>query len=394
MRSLLVLFLVLLIPPGVTADSEVRLTDQQRATLEALAPGIEVTPELVKLMEQIALQDANKRPVAERMRIISQVAGLADLPQDQRMTMKFCIWDIAGRAGPIFQAADEQRAQAMEMGINVELAAYTNEGVMVDEFLSGRCDAALMSGLRAREFNTFSGTIDAIGALPDMDHVRMLYQALAHPTMSPHMVQGEYVVLGVFPAGPAHIFVNDRKINSIARAAGKRVAVLEHDPMQAQMISMMGATPVASDLSRAPRMFNNGVVDVLAAPLVAYELLELYRGMDPDGGIVDMPLTQLSMQLIGRRSSFPQEVAQLIREATHERFDEVLEFLDRETARVPDKWMIPIPPEDRMEYETMMQDARVALREMNYYDGRMLTLQRRIRCRFDAERAECVDRNE
>ena len=82
------------------------------------------------------------------------------------LTLKrtICIWDIGGRNGPVFNAAMEQRALAVEYGINLDMVPYTNETVMVEEFKAGRCDAALMSGLRARQFNLYSGSVDAIGA--------------------------------------------------------------------------------------------------------------------------------------------------------------------------------------------------------------------------------------
>ena len=51
--------------------------------------------------------------------------------------------------------------------------------------------------------------------------------------------------------------------------------------------------------------------------------------------------------------------------------------------------MIQIPEEDKQEYEIMMQEARLQLRKKGYYDPSMLTLQRKIRCKLDASRAEC-----
>ena len=111
--------------------------------------------------------------------------------------------------------------------------------------------------------------------------------------------------------------------------------------------------------------------------------------MSPDGGIVDYPLTQLSMQLIGRLDKFPNEVAQLIREASFEAYPMVMSRIEQETKRVPDRWMINIPEKDKQEYEVMMQDARDALRGQGYYSGDMLTLQRKIRCKVNAARSEC-----
>lgn len=333
----------------------------------------------------------NERPLDERLQAHSEITEFDPADPAERT---FCVWDIAGRSGPIFQTARDQQSELREYGVELELEAYTNEGVMVEELQSGRCDAALMTGMRARLFNKYTGTIDAVGALPEMEHLELLLRVLTDPSQADMMEDGEYVVMGVAPAGAAHIFVNDREINSLARATGKRVAVLDYDETQAEMVAQVGATPVPSDISSAPNRFNNNVVDVLPAPLAAYEVMELYRGMEPDGGVIDYPLAQMTMQMVGRSDRFSTETAQLVREGFHDGFDEILAQVEREEEQVSDHWWIEIPEEDKQEYEVLMQDARVELREDGYYDGDMLALQRRIRCQLEPERYECTDPRE
>ena len=385
MRSPITLFFLL----GLLCSSlsAANLTQAQKQQLQTLLPGVTLNDSTLEKLEDVFY--TREMPVRSRLKAISQMVGLDQMPAGSTLKRTICIWDIAGRNGPVFNAAMEQRALAVEYGINLDMVPYTNETVMVDEFKAGRCDAALMSGLRARQFNLYSGSVDAIGAVPSQKHMQTLLQVLSHPRQAGHMVQGDYVVMGIFPAGAAHIFVNDRSISSLAKAAGKRVAVLDYDETQAEMVAAIGATPVTTDIVSAPNKFNNGQIDILPAPLVAYELLELYKGMSPDGGVVDYPLTQLSMQLIGRLDKFPNEVAQLIREASYEAYPEVIKRIEQETRRVPDRWMIAIPDKDKREYEVMMQDARDALRAQEYYSADMLSLQRKIRCKFDPTRSEC-----
>ena len=385
MRSPITLFFLL----GLLCSSlsAANLTQAQKQQLQTLLPGVTLNDSTLEKLEDVFY--TREMPVRSRLKAISQMVGLDQMPAGSTLKRTICIWDIAGRNGPVFNAAMEQRALAVEYGINLDMVPYTNETVMVDEFKAGRCDAALMSGLRARQFNLYSGSVDAIGAVPSQKHMQTLLQVLSHPRQAGHMVQGDYVVMGIFPAGAAHIFVNDRSISSLAKAAGKRVAVLDYDETQAEMVAAIGATPVTTDIVSAPNKFNNGQIDILPAPLVAYELLELYKGMSPDGGVVDYPLTQLSMQLIGRLDKFPNEVAQLIREASFEAYPAVIKRIEQETRRVPDRWMIAIPDKDKREYEVMMQDARDALRAQKYYSADMLSLQRKIRCKFDPARSEC-----
>ncbi|MBO6849593.1 MAG: hypothetical protein JJ867_03825 [Marinobacter sp.] len=325
-------------------------------------------------------------PLKERIDAMQELTGLETEPD---RIYRVCVWDIFGRSGPIYGAAQDQRRKILQYGINVEMVPYTSESVMVEELKSGTCDAALMSGLRARLFNKYTGTLDSIGGFPEREQMRLGLQLMADPRSADRMVSNGYVVMGIAPAGAAHVFVNDRSINTLAKASGKRVVVLDYDPTQAEMISGVGATPVVADIVNAPNMFNTGVVDVLAAPLAAYEVLELHKGLEPDGGIIDLPLTHITMQLIGREEVIPNELAQFVREAFHQGFDEIISRVRMEEEKVPDKWWIEIPAEDRREYDALMQQARLELREQGYYSGDMLTLQRKIRCRTDGSREEC-----
>lgn len=149
-----------------------------------------------------------------------------------------------------------------------------------------------MDGLRARPFNKFTGTSNAISGVESLWEGKLLLQVLASPQLAEKMVSGNYVVLDIAPAGGAYVFVDNKNINSLAKAAGKKVVVLAYDKIQAQMVAQVGATPWPTDIAEAPNMFNNHVADVLAASLMAYQALELYKGMMPDGDIIDLPIAR------------------------------------------------------------------------------------------------------
>lgn len=366
------------------AAEGVAMSDAQRAELAKVAPGLNITPKMANDLRAAAYDQSLS--IEERIAAIRQIAGN---PSGEPIKRTVCIWDIIGRAGPVFTAAQDQKVRMLEYGVDVTMVPYTSESIVVDDLKAGICDAALISGLRARLFNRFTGTVDSVGGLPSAAHMRIMLQVLASPKSADKMEENNYVVMGIAPAGGAYIFVNDRSITSLSKAAGKKVAVLDYDPTQARMVAQVGATPISSDIVSAPNKFNNGVVDVLAAPLIAYEPLELYKGMGNNGGVINYPLAQITMQLIGRSDRFPNEIAQLVREAFFESYDQIMARIDAEAAKVPAKWWIEIPEGDKSEYEQMMMEARVQLRDENYYDGDMLTLQRKIRCKLDQARAEC-----
>lgn len=351
-----------------------------------------VSPWVLAAPDKSALEATamnNKLPLQQRVTAL-QALYKEELDIDR----KVCIWDIGGRSGPIFNAALDQKARILEHGINISLEAYTSESILAEDLKSGICDAALITGLRARTFNKFAGTIDSIGGLPSINHMRLLLKVLNNPKMAPKLEDKNYVVLGVAPGGGAYTFVNDRKISSLASAAGKRIAVLDYDPTQAKMIAALGATPVPSNIVSAPTKFNNGVVDVLAAPLIAYGFMELHKGMTPNGGIVNYPLTQTTLQLIGRTEKFPTPVAQLVREAFYAGFDKIVSRLDEENKDIPKHWWIEVPESEKPGYENMMLEARLQLRSEDYYHAGMLKLQRKVRCKLDPSRIECTNPKE
>lgn len=307
------------------------------------------------------------------------------------VTRKLCVWDVVGRSGPIYASAQDQQAKLLELGVKVELAAYTSEGVLSEDLQAGQCDAALFTGIRARSFNKFTGTIDAVGAIPTSKHMNLLMQVLSHPSNAEKMVEGKYVVMGAAPMGAVYFFVNDRSINTISKAAGKRVAVMDYDSVQTEMVLGFGASPVPTSIVNAGSKFNNRVVDVLPSPLVAYHMMELYKGIGDTGGIVNYPFTQITLQLVGLTNKFPNEVAQLIREDFFSRFNEIEDMVAKQVGEVPDSAWIEIPEGDKAEYQRTMQDARITLRDRGYYNADMLTLQRKVRCKFEPARSECTN---
>ncbi|EKF73452.1 hypothetical protein A11A3_13445 [Alcanivorax hongdengensis A-11-3] len=323
--------------------------------------------------------------------VVTVLALVVALPtQADTLKRKICVFDIAGNVGPVMGAMKDWQAAAVGWGLNAELMPYTNEKIAAEDLKAGICDAALITGIRSRGFNKYAGTIDSIGAIPSMAHMRIVLQVLANPRSAAKLSQGSYQIMGIAPAGAAYIFVNDRTVNTLSKAAGKKVAVLEYDETQAKLVSQVGATPVASDITNFSTKFNNGVVDVIAAPLVAYDALELYKGLTPDGGIINYPLAQLTIQLVAQKDKFPADMAQKSREYFYANLGRIEEQLNKEAQKVPKKWWVEIPQADKQEYEVMMQEARTQLTKEGYYDPDMLTLLRKVRCKVNPGRAECT----
>ena len=75
------------------------------------------------------------------------------------------------------------------------------------------------------------------------------------------------------------MLVNDRSINNLPKIAGKKIAVFDYDKSQAIMVQKIGAQPVSADITNFAGKFNNGQVDIIAAPAMAIKPLQGNRAM-------------------------------------------------------------------------------------------------------------------
>lgn len=315
---------------------------------------------------------------------------LSPLAHASSQPLVFCTWDILGQQGDATNMMKDYVLAARAWGVNIVSKSYTNEGIASDDFKAGQCDGALITGLRARSFNQFTGSIDAVGAIPSYTHMRDVIDLLAYPKLAPLLTSGPYEVVGAIPVGAAYAFVNDRSINSLAKAAGKKVAVLDWDKSQAEMVKIVGAVPVAADLTTYGGKFNNGQVDILFAPIPLYKPMELYKGLGAKGGIARFPVINLTLQLVIRKDKFPAGFGHKSRRYIADqvpRFFGVIRNMEREVS--PKHWM-NIPLSDRDGYDKIMREMRIHLTKSGYYDPRMMTLLKRVRCKREPDAAECA----
>lgn len=282
---------------------------------------------------------------------------------------------------------------------DIQLKVYTDERVLTEDFKNKRCDGAGISNLRARQFNAFVGSIDAIGAVTSYKQLTSIIQLLAKPEFDAQMVNKDYEVVGVVPLGAAYIMVTDRKINSLPKAAGKRVAVFQFDQTQQKMVQNVGAQPVLVDLTSVGGKFNNKEVDIMAAPALLFEPLELYRGMsdkagNATGGIIRFPLIQVTGTLIMHRDKFPAGLGSIAREIISKQLQPAFDFVDRTENQIPKKYWIDLHPSDKPGYMKLMREARLEMTKLGLYDKEMMSLLKRIRCAQEPSNFECALKDE
>lgn len=331
-------------------------------------------------------------------KFIGALALSCAAPLASANTVSVCVFDVIGANGDVFNVMKDYALEVKSLGVDLQLKPYTDEGVAVGDFNAGQCDAVAATDLRTRPFNKFTGSISAVGALPTYDNLETLLATLAQPKAANFMKSDGYEVLGIFPVGAGYLFVDDRSINTASALAGKRMATLDYQKDAIHMVNYVKATVVPSDITNFAGKFNNGSVDTAYAPAFAYEALELYKGIEPDGGVVDYPLAQLTVQLIAREGSVDGDTAQKAREAAWAMYPQVMNLIESQEAAIPDEKWIRIPDQDIVGYQEMFRENRLEMRDgvnraPSVYDPRMLKLMANIRCSSNPGAAECTAAN-
>lgn len=309
---------------------------------------------------------------------------------DDIIERSFCVFDPVGANGPLFTITKTFVPIALQNGIKLDLSAYTDEKVAAEDFKAGQCDAVFLTGTRAREFNKFTGSLEAMGAVPGEEEMRLLYNTLSQPNARPLLVDGAYEVAGVFPAGAIYLHTRDRKIDSVEKLQGKRVATLDFDQASVRMVRHVGASVVGSNSANFAGKFNNGSVDIAYAPAVAYQPLELYKGVEPNGGVLKYALAYMNFQIILHRDRFPDTAGQMVRDEAVKRMGEAYDIIAQAEAEMPEDVWMTLPREVTAEYDKMLQKVRLSLVDDGVYDERAIKLMKAIRCRVDATRSECA----
>ncbi len=305
-----------------------------------------------------------------------------------------CVFDLLGTSGDVYTMMKDYALAANAWGAKITLKPYTDERVASEDFKAGQCDGVALTGMRGRQFNSFVGSIDAIGAVPSNTAARAVMQLVSKPQLAADMVQSGYEVAGVTPLGSAYLFVNDRSINTLAKAAGKKLAVLDYDKAQARMVQRVGAQPVSADITTFGGMFNNGQVDIVGAPAVAFKPLELHKGLGSKGAIVRFPILQVTGNVIIRQNKFPAGFGQKSREWISSQLPRAMQNVEKTERDIPAKYWMEIPANDQVGYIKLMREARIELTKEGFYNTKMMSLLKRVRCQQNPSSFECALKDE
>jgi hypothetical protein len=316
-------------------------------------------------------------------------AGLMTFASASQAKQVLCVFDLVGKNGDVYALMQDYQLASKQWGADIELKVGQNEGVIAEDFKAGKCDAVSITGLRGRQFNNFTGSLDAIGAINSLSLAVKVMQGLANPTFAKYMKNGNYEVAGVIPIGDAYLMVRDRSINTVAKAAGKKIAVLDYDQAQKIMVQQIGAQAVSSDVTNFGSKFNNGQVDIIGAPAAVFRPLELHKGLGTKGAIVNYPILQVTGNIIIRHDKFPAGYGQKSRDWVKAQLPRANQIIGKMKSDIPAKYWMNVPAGDQPGYQKLMRESRIELTKQGIYNKQMMKLLWQFRCKNEPTNFEC-----
>ncbi|ENU38539.1 RND type efflux pump [Acinetobacter johnsonii] len=278
-------------------------------------------------------------------------------------------------------------------GAQVQLISFQDEDLADKAFQNGKCDAVYMTSMRARAYNKFAGSIDALGGVPSNKIAQKAVEYVLDPRNTKRMtttLQGEnYEVAGIGLIGSAYIFVKDRSLNTIEKAQGKKFAILHYDRAQRVMVERVGAVPVMSDISNFIKKFNTGEVDVVAAPAYDYKPLEIEKGLGSKGAMLNFPVVNVTADLIVRPERFPAQFGEQSRQWFLQKIPQSFAMVQRLEAAIPSKIKMQLSKEDKEKYQRLLRDGRIDLTKQGVYDPGMMRVLKKARCTVERTNFEC-----
>ncbi|MDI1260216.1 putative solute-binding protein [Aquabacterium sp.] len=311
-----------------------------------------------------------------------------------------CVWDIMGTAGSTYSMAQDYAVAMGRQGVDLELKSYINERIAVEDFRTGQCVAALMTGFKARQFNKLAGSLDSMGSTTvvrdgriDMpgsyEVLRRAIQVFSSPQANQLMQDGAFEIGGLFPLGAAYPMLRDRSLTSAEALAGKKVAVFDDDKAQGLLIQMLGAQPVSVDVMNVGTKFNNGMVDLVHLPAMTYKPFELAKGMGSKGAVVRMPVMMPTIQLVLYKARFPEGFGQQSRAFWAAQFDRAKGFAAQAETGIPAATWYDMPKEHLAAYARALREGRLEGAKQGIYSKRTLNVLQKTRCGISPTEPEC-----
>ena len=321
-------------------------------------------------------------------------ATLFSVAGQTQAKQKICVFDPMGKAGEVYKVAEEWALAAQNWQAKIQLVPYKDEATAQIDFEAGECEGVYMTSMRARKYNKFAGSIDAIGGVINNQVAKKAIHFALDKRNKRRLIttiDGDtFEVAGISQFGLAYIFVHDKSINSLAKAKGKKFAYLKHDDAQRKILKAIGMVGLPSDVSDFAKKFNTNQADVIASPAYAYKALEIEKGLGTIGAMFDnVPVVNITIELIIRPNSFPAGFSLNSREWFIQQIPTSFAMIKRLEDAIPTKYKYSISKEEVENYEKLFREQRIRFTKDGIYDPVMMGVLKRARCSVERTRFEC-----
>ncbi|MFI4984339.1 MAG: putative solute-binding protein, partial [Rickettsiales bacterium] len=266
---------------------------------------------------------------------------------------------------------------------------YSDEKLATADFKAGKCDGAAITGIRARAFNDFVGTISSpVGVLTN-EQTRTVLALVANPKLASDMRSGDTEVAGVTSIGFAYIMVKDRAINTIPKLTTIKFGSLSFDKVQQICIEKFGGTSVPLELSEISSAFNSGKVGAIILPAIAFKPLEINKGMGTQGAIFRFPVALTTYDVLIHPDKFPDGYGLKSRSWFLGQLDRQMLTVNKIEKSIEPHYWDTIPANVAPGYVKILREARISLTKEGIYNKKMIGLLKKVRCRQDPNNSEC-----
>lgn len=305
-----------------------------------------------------------------------------------------CVFDLLGKSGESYKLMEEWALAAKEWQADITLIPFQDEALVDRRLREGKCDAAYMTSMRARNYNKFAGSIDAIGGVTSNAIAQKAISYVLDKRNKHRMVTAQnganYEVVGIVQIGLAYLFVRDKNLNSIEKVRGTKFAILQYDAAQKIMVESVGAQPIPSEITDFVKKFNSGQVDAIAAPAYAYKPLEISKGVGVKGAMFTFPVVNVTGDLVARSDKFPADFGIKSRAWFLQQLPQNFVIIKRLEMGVPSKIKMNFSAEDKTKYQKILRDGRLSLTKQGVYDATMMSVLKRARCTVERTNFECT----
>lgn len=305
-----------------------------------------------------------------------------------------CVFDPLGSQGDNFSLMKDYAVASKQWGADITLKPYADEKLATNDFKSGKCDGAAITGIRVRAINEFVGTISAVTGIMNNEQAKTILALAGNPKLASDMnVKGSEVV-GVTSLGFAYLMMRDRSNDTIDKIAKMRTGTLSYDKVQEIVIEKFGGKAVPIELTEVGTKFNSGQLDMIIVPPVAFKPLELYKGMGTKGAIMRFPVALTTFVVLTHPDKFPDGYGQQSRTWFVEQLGRQMGTMNKIEKSIDAKYWDTISPNVAPGYLKVIREARLSLTRDGIYDKKMIGILKKVRCKQDPTNYECPMKDE